>query len=72
MGSDMFKISTSNAIPWSQSYMLESLLYYQEIVEIQSKNLFLGPFLGIFDLYSLTPYELRPNFSLNKRSHQDT
>ena len=52
--------------------MLELLLHYQEIVEIQSKNLFLGPFLGIFDLYSLTPYELRPNFSLNKRSHQDT
>ena len=26
--------------------MLELLLYYQEIVEIQSKNRFLGTFLG--------------------------
>ena len=52
--------------------MLELLLHYQEIVEIQSKNLFLGPFLGVFGLYPLTPYESRPNFWLNKRSHRDT
>ena len=52
--------------------MLEFLLYYQEMVEIQSKNRFLGTFLGVFGFHPLTPYELQPNFSLNKRSHRDT
>ena len=32
------------------------------MVEIQSKNQFLGTFLGVFGLHLLTPYELRPNF----------
>ena len=32
------------------------------MVEIQSKNQFLGTFLGVFGLHPLTPYELRPNF----------
>ena len=72
MGSDKFQILTSNAIPWSQSFMLELLQYYQEIVEIQSKKRFLGAFLGVFGFHPLTPFELQPNFWLNKRSHRDT
>ena len=53
-------------------YMLQFLLYYQEMVETQSKNRFLSTFLGVFGFHPLTPYELRPNFWSNKRSHRDT
>ena len=52
--------------------MLELLQYYQEIVEIQSKKRFLGAFLGVFGFHPLTPFELQPNFWLNKRYHRDT
>ena len=52
--------------------MLQFLLYYQEMVEIQSKNRFVGTFLGVFGLHPLTLYELRPNFWSNKRFHRDT
>ena len=52
--------------------MLQFLLHYQEMVEIQSKNRFVGTFLGVFGLHLLTPYELRPNFCSNKRFHTDT
>ena len=52
--------------------MLQFLLYYQEMVEIQSKNRFVGTFLGVFGLKPLTPYELRPNFWSNIRFHRDT
>ena len=52
--------------------MLQFLLYNQEMVEIQSKKRFLAPFLGVFGLHPLTPYELRPNFWSNKRSHRYT
>ena len=72
MGSDTFEILTSNAIPLSQAYMLQLLFYYQEMVEIQSKNRFLDIFLRVFGLHPLTSYELRPNFWSNKRSHRDT
>ena len=44
MGSDTFEILTSNAIPLIQAYMLQLLFYYQEMVEIQSKNRFLDTF----------------------------
>ena len=72
MGSHKFQILTNDGIPWIQSYMLELLLHNQEIVEIPSKNRFLGTFLGVFGFHPLTPYELQPNFWLNKRSHRDT
>ena len=62
MGSDRLEILASKSIPLSQSYILQFLLYYQEMMEIQSKNRFLGTFLGVFSLHPLTPYELRPNF----------
>ena len=52
--------------------MLQLSLYYEEMVEIQSKNWFLGTFLGVFGLHPLTPYDLRANFWSNKRSHRDT
>ena len=52
--------------------MLELLLYYEEILEIHSKNRFLGTFLGVFGLHPVTPYELRPNFWSNERPHRDT
>ena len=52
--------------------MLEFLLYYQEMVEIQSKKRLLGTFLRVFGFHPLTPYELQHNFWLNKRSHRDT
>ena len=62
---------TSNAVPGSEWYMLQFLLYYQEMVEIQSKNRFLSTFLGVFGFHPLTPYELRPNFLPNERYHWD-
>ena len=34
--------------------MLQFILYYQEMVEIQSKNRFLGTFLGVFSVHPLT------------------
>ena len=52
--------------------MLQFLLHYSEMVEIQSKNQFLGTFLGVFGLHPLTPYELHPNFWSNKRCQRDT
>ena len=52
--------------------MLQFLLFYQEMVENQSKIRFLGTFLGVFGLHSFTPYELRPNFWSNESSHRDT
>ena len=39
MGSDRFEILASNAIPFSQSYMLQ----YEGMVEIQSKQRFFRP-----------------------------
>ena len=72
MRSDRLEILGSKSIPIIQSYMLEFLLYYQEMVEIQSKNRFVGTFLGVFGLHPLTPYELCPNFWSNKRFHRDT
>ena len=40
--------------------------------KFSQKNDFLGPFLGVFGLHPLTPYELRPNSRSNKMSHRDT
>ena len=72
MRSDRLEIVAGKSRQMSQSYMLQFLLYYQEMVEIQSKNRFLSTFLGVFGFHPLTPYELRPNFWSNKRSHRDT